>query len=461
MKRRKLAGYLALSCLCSAMLSAGCTLQNNNNHVLPSEGQIVIPNGQGNNGDKKGTDSWKFPLEYGKQVPAYYESSDVEVQKKNLSAQAAGRIRSFASESSAEIFPEVQGNYLYSPASLYMALELCGSLTYEDSASDLMELLGVKDREELLAQGNTLIRTLSSDEEGNLLKIGNSAWIDRDWIPAISQAGYEKLDKSAAALGTDIYREILLEQSTRDKINSWISDRTNGLIKEMPVEPEKDTAMILFNTLYFDKHWARTIKENEVVKAEFYPAGTDSAVEIDRIEYSMESHPFVKTEHAVSSAAMYQDGSYIIFIKPASDQALEAAMTEDLSEVINAYARHSFTQPEDRWVVQFGIPLVDYETKIEDLDKVISKMGVSSVFQAGTFSDIGPELYVSNIAQDCRIIVDREGTKAAAVTEMTLAGAILMEEPEIIDMRLDHEYGYVIMSKDDIPLFIGAVRDPG
>ena len=411
-----------------------------------------------------GSGNRSFSAEYGKEIPGRYEALTSDEAEQAAQDASAENLRSFAVESSAKIFPEVEGNYLYSPASLYMALQLCGGLTAEGKADDLMSLLGATDREDLRKQGNALIRMLSSNEKGEVLKVGNSIWVDTVNLPELSPEAEKVIRDTAAPLGADVFHEKLTDPKTKERINSWIASRTENLIKEMLVEPDPTSAMILFNTLYFDKKWKEEISEDQVHSVNFYPGGGNSSVKIDRMDYSLEHHSFIRTEHAVSSAAEYQDGSYMILIKPNTQEDFEAAMTEDLKDIISAYAEKSFTRPEGPYEVLFGIPVVDYEVKMEDLAEAIGKMGVNSLFSPsnGSFSDIDSSLYVSEIAQDCRIIVDREGTKAAAATEiMTLKMAVPEEkEPEIIDLRMERDYGYVIMSKEDIPLFIGAVRDP-
>ena len=477
MRKRKIAGLFALSMAC-CMLVSGCSPVQIDGKIDAPQAATPTPGaseGATQEGQKTEQPVTKpdaeegetekeqalFPLEKGKAVPASCVSKDQTETVSDLTRDYADTLRDFAVESSNRIFPEVEGNYLYSPVSLFLALDLCAGITAEDAAPDLMKVLDVEDREGARLQGNILIRDLSSDQEGAILRIADSMWFDTVNLPEIGPNGYQVISDTAEIIGADVYHEKLTDPATQDKINGWISDRTDGMITELPLEPDGDTAAILLNTLLFDKHWKREITDRNIVKAWFYPEGDSEGGLVERIEYSEKDHPYVETAHAISSAAEYEDGSYIIFIKPNSDQDFEAAMTEDLQEVIRAYATKEYTENGGSYEVFFGIPMVDYSTGMKTLSDTISDMGVGSIFSMGTFRDIDKTLYVSKIAQDCRIIIDREGTKAAAVTEIEMKnGAVLMPKEEI-DMRLDHEYGFVIMSDNDIPLFIGAVRDAG
>lgn len=475
MKKQRIAAEMALTLACALVLAGGCSPENVTQIEtltveVEEDSKLDGRHGDANDASKPDADSLEgdayegfFPVEYGGKIPELFEVTHQPETEEELTAKAAEQIRAFAAESSKLLYPkEKTKNFLYSPAGFYMGLELCGSITAKDSAQDLMSLLGVSDRAELLREGNALIRGLSSEEEGAVLKIGNSIWADRELIPMINTKGYSLIEQGARALGADAYYTDLQAKETKDEIDSWISRRTEGLIDQMPIPITEDTAMTLFNTLYFDKKWARPVSDNEVVRASFYPYGTKGISGIDRIDYTLDDHHYVKTAHATSSAAEYQDGSYVIFIKPDSDAVLDAVMTEDLGEVIEAYAKNSFTNPEEHNRVMFGIPLIDFKDKHENLRETLFDLGVNSLQEPGAFSDIDPQLYVAKIAQDCRLIMDREGTKAAAVTEFEMRlGAVRDDNRTDIDMRLDHAYGFVIMSEDDIPLFIGTVKDPG
>ena len=56
--------------------------------------------------------------------------------------------------------------------------------------------------------------------------------------------------------------------------------------------------------------------------------------------------------------------------------------------------------------------------------------------------------------------MDEDGTEAAAVTEIAIdEGVPAYEEPNI-ELNLDQPYAYVIMSSNNIPLFVGVVENP-
>ncbi len=74
----------------------------------------------------------------------------------------------------------------------------------------------------------------------------------------------------------------------------------------------------------------------------------------------------------------------------------------------------------------------------------------------------GGNLYIDLVFQKAKIIVDEEGTEAAAVTEVLIkeeCASIIDEEP--INVYFDEPFLYMIMDMDkEVPLFIGIMDNP-
>ena len=83
-------------------------------------------------------------------------------------------------------------------------------------------------------------------------------------------------------------------------------------------------------------------------------------------------------------------------------------------------------------------------------------MGIVDLFNAGTanLNNIARDNYVSSIFHATRIIVNEEGTEAAAVT-----GAVLENKIGPVQFVADRPFVYVIVEKTaKILLFAGEVR---
>ena len=113
-------------------------------------------------------------------------------------------------------------------------------------------------------------------------------------------------------------------------------------------------------------------------------------------------------------------------------------------------------------IVDLTVPKYDLTSSI-DLCGVLRKMGLTDVFDAmkSDFTPLfkkGNGYYVSEAKHAVRVMVDEEGVKAAAFTEIQVAGAILMEDR--IEFTLDRPFLFAIQTYDNIPLFVGVVEQP-
>ena len=97
-----------------------------------------------------------------------------------------------------------------------------------------------------------------------------------------------------------------------------------------------------------------------------------------------------------------------------------------------------------------------------DLTAVLKSMGMTAMFDESK-ADFQPlaagktDLYVSGVQQMTYLELDRDGTRAAAVTGMTFAGkALPMEEMEVY---LDRPFVYLIIDGGTgLPLFTGVTE---
>ena len=99
----------------------------------------------------------------------------------------------------------------------------------------------------------------------------------------------------------------------------------------------------------------------------------------------------------------------------------------------------------------------DYGT---ELGPVLQAMGMNKAFStAADFSGMGkPSVMVDRVIHKTHIELDRNGTKAAAATDVISKASIgYIEAP--IEIRMDRPFVYALVDTETgIPLFIGTVR---
>lgn len=376
-------------------------------------------------------------------------------------------LNDFSAKTALKIYEQSEDeNYIYSPVSLYLALALAADLSDPEVTKDLMDILGADTKEDLETKVREIIKALSSEtnDEGAaaICRIANSIWTDDQLY--LSEDAKAEIKNTSKMMFADIYNADLQTEEALAAMNSWVDNKTNGLIKEIPLEPGPDTVMVLFNTLYFKKSWETTIdKKNNEERTFTKPDGSEVKTTM------MHAYPgggaFYPAANSLTAPLYYNDGSYMIFIKPRDGVDMQTVLASDLPDIIDAYSSGDRLSYADD--ILFTMPIVEYEMTAKELNKVMMDLGVESVFniEGDPFSPIDAEndekLFVSAIAQKCKIIINEEGTEAAAVTEILIDECCDIEDETVtIDMTLDHEYAYVLMSANGTPMFIGTVSNP-
>lgn len=255
---------------------------------------------------------------------------------------------------------------------------------------------------------------------------------------------------------TDYYNAELyaapFDDDTKNEINNWISDNTDGLIEN--ALNELNGVMCLINALVFDGKWATPYEENDIYDRPFHNAdGTTDTVDMMFCKTS----GYLQSDSARGFMKAYDGGDYaFVAILPNENLTLTEYMenltAEDLTELLNSSRRGE---------VQTGLPQFEYEYAFY-LDDILKDLGMTDAFDCtrADFSSMADDLYVSSILQKTRIIVDAKGTKAAATTIVIMAptGAPIQAEPII----LDRPFLYMIVdTQTNLPIFLGTVTDLG
>ena len=232
---------------------------------------------------------------------------------------------------------------------------------------------------------------------------------------------------------------------TRDVINQWASDHTNGMIQEVLNEEEfnPDATSYLLNALYFKGLWSNPFKRDNTKEEPFYGGGT---VPMMHKEYT--EMQYAENELCQSVCMPYGNGTYQMRVfLPREGKTLA-----DLLEKLNG----------KNWLLEYRnvevdlkLPRIETNTNLK-LEKIMSALGMPSAFDPNKadFSNFcNSPVFIGMMKQVAKIKLDEEGTEAAAVT------VIEMDKTAIIDRAEFHAnrpFLYIINEQSTgIILFIG------
>ncbi len=342
------------------------------------------------------------------------------------------------------------GTVVISPVSCSMALSMLLNGCASESYQQVTEALALDNfsQKEINQYNKTLLRLLSVKDKELLLKIANSVWIADDFSVKCSFKRNLKRYFSVTP-----YRVDMASSETKDVINQWCSDATEGLIDEIIESTDPSVLMILINALYFKGDWKTPFEKESSREDTFYGVSGESSVtymnnytEVPYFacqEYKMIELPYANSDYAMT------------LVLPEDGVGLEEFVKNFTVEKYNLGTSSLKTRK-----TYITIPKLDCEFEIT-LNDVLKNMGMVLPFtSAADLSRIANQsMFVSSVIQKCALKVNEEGSEAAAVTAVTVMKTSLSPEvpPRFIANR--PYLMYITEKSTGTILFMGVKRD--
>ena len=353
-----------------------------------------------------------------------------------------------------QVYESNQANTLVSPLSLDVALGLAYEGASDTTREELQKYLGREDYGDWVDQYMTFAEGLkaSGTSKGGYsfaYELANSIWVKQG---SDLKKDYQALVEGkyrAAAENVDFVKDA---DGTAKKINSWCDKKTHGMIKQL-VSPDmfsEELEAILMNSVYFESPWD---EEWALVEHEFSNLKGEKET---REMMSDVAGVYFENEHATGFAKNYYNGFQFIGILP--KQEGEFSLSDlDLKSLLESRT--------GKYDVHAIAPKLDYETTANNIVDILKAQGVNKAFDRynGQFDRLvdQKELYISDILQKCKIEMDDQGTRAAAVTAILMCQCECYEEPvekETKEVYLDRPFAFLIYdSVNDKIVFAGKV----
>ena len=154
------------------------------------------------------------------------------------------------------------------------------------------------------------------------------------------------------------------------------------------------------------------------------------------------------------------NSSMFILLPPKSCKVNAVIASQSIYELVK-----KFQERKTEKMVELHMPKFKFNTKIQMQD-ILIKMGITDIFSTSSANLSGisesQRLYVSSILHATAIEVNEQGTKAAAVTSISIGIESLMPPPaNLIELILDHLFLFLIYEHvANLPLFVGKLSKP-
>ncbi len=337
-------------------------------------------------------------------------------------------------------------NIIFSPMSLNMVLGMSVNGATEPVKSDLLTYLNGKSVEDTNAKAKDL---MEKDKTDDFVKIANSFW-------HITGSEINPLFKTAIETNyLASINEAPMDQTTVDEINGWADENTDGMVKKILKEIPINTVSILSNAILFDAEWTSPFIANYTYKTNFTKFNNEQ-VQVDMMQGN--EHIYFENDYAIGFEKTYGKKREYSFIAILPKKTGEFNISElDIDGFLKTKT--------DKYIVEIEMPKFSYSWN-SSLKTPLLQTNIGGIFDYNlmpfnnTFLNINESVHATDIVQSCKIIVDEEGTKAAAVTNMyDGVTSVSPEYKRYVD--LDRPFAYVIVDNvADEVLFMGKLVDP-
>jgi serpin B len=369
----------------------------------------------------------------------------------------------FAFDLYKQLITKTDGNLFYSPYSISLALAMtyagANGQTKEQMAEVLNFLLA---DEELHAAFNKLAIELNShcavregsEMQGIQLNIANSTWGQENYefLPAFLNVLAENYDAGMRLLDYENDPE-----GCRQIINDWVSEETNGKIKNLIPEGGITTLtrLVLTNAIYFKAAWLYPFEEEGTVNDTFYLAdGSEIIVPMMQLTTTL-NYKDGKNYRAVQLLYDTNNMSMVVIVPDEGDfESFESSLTADsIADIIDSLKQQK---------LNLSMPKFEFEYKA-GLREILQNMGMTDAFSGNAdFSGMTGEeaLVIDDVLHKAFISVDEKGTEAAAATAVMMAGSA-PDPSSPLDFSIDRPF--IVLITDNINgsiIFMGRVMNP-
>ncbi len=353
------------------------------------------------------------------------------------------------------------GNYFFSPYSLGTALTILDNAAEGETKSQIESLFDIKDIQDWNMQLSLYMNKEQSEQA--LITSANSLWIDKQYT--LSDIGYESyLPLVEFYYDAQIYNADFMNDpdGTKEMINKWVSENTNGMIKNFKQDVNTDICLSIINAVYFYGEWLWPFRTEATGQETFYGKSRETTVDMMRNGAIYLS--YYESDGIKGLSMPYGDGSKVMnILLPSKDagkpvEELFDSLSEDEKNQFLTKLMNSGTS----YIQRIWLPKFSMDYSVDGLIDILKEMGMVNAFdwKLADFPGIGDEIYVDDASHVAKLDVDELGSRAAAVTELdTDAGSSMIME-ESIDFIVNQPFIFFIQDKETgIIMFMGQVND--
>ena len=341
-----------------------------------------------------------------------------------------------------------ENSIFFSPYSISTALSMLLNGASGEARKEMAVSLyyGGIDLDKLNERQLALKKSLEKGGEKVELSIANSIWAHLGVVPKES---FQKALKEYYL--SEFFTRDFSDKSVVGEINGWISDKTRGMIPAMLHDISPQSIMFLINAIYFKGIWAKEF-DPELTREEAFTDYQNKKGKAQMMHQTL-SVTFRETEEYKAVRLPYGEGEaamYVILPREGLglNEFLDTLTLDKWETIIGSMVTEK---------IELAIPKFKMSYGVKRLNDALMRVGMEKIFYSGSLMNImdDPRLFVEYVDHKAVIEVDEKGTKAAAVTIISI-GKSAYERPK--KFIADRPFFFVIRDeKSGMILFMGKV----
>jgi serpin B len=347
------------------------------------------------------------------------------------------------------------GNLVVSPFSIDTALTMAYAGARGNTAKQMADVLHFANGDtNVHARLSALLKDLrDTNTLGCQLDIANALWAEQRYpfLPSYLAFLHDQYDASLNQFEPVAF-DAAKKAALRKQINSWVESKTHDKIKEIvpPSLPSDDTRLILVNAIYFKGLWS-TPFDKKLTKDTRFHVSSEKSVSVPTMHIEAkfkygENDDFQLLEMPYRSNRL----SMVILLPKKNDGLAKLENTLTVSSI------EQLLQTGGSQEVYVSLPKFK-ETSGFELTKPLKELGMVDAFliNKADFSGITDpsSLFIEAILHKDYVVVDEEGTEAAAAT------AVFFANSAPVIFNANHPFLIKDNSTSTI-LFLGRVANP-
>lgn len=309
--------------------------------------------------------------------------------------------------------PSIKSNFIFSPQSLIWNLSMLANAADGETKDEIISVLGL-DSDATISDLNEYCKKMK-------LAITSRSIAGKSYVSNLVAYNNINILREFKNTLNKYYNSEFMQGFTAEKINSWVLNNTDGMIKDFASYLDMTSKAILINSFIFQGYWSQPYEQSQIITDNFYNQdGSVSAIDFlkDDIGYINSSEKCHLLDKYFKNM-LYK----ISFIIPSQGYNID-----DIIEYLNADTWNSLCDRTNN----MGLPL-QYQTRIPKFDVentlelagILKNLGIRKALNnEGSFKNMtNDKVNFNSVIQSTKFKLDEKGGVAATTTAIGAMGS--------------------------------------